>query len=288
MADGPSILIVTVLLAISLTARDLLVGKEQPKAQTESKSKNMDVKVPSSGPVGPNIKFQICFGWGYKKVFEEYANAIRQRYPQISVHGANYPPGAGKQMLATVLSTLKWVSLGVIVFGEKVNIWATLGLSPPSPYTWAQQNKIVSCIGLFFLSNAVENMLVQTGAFEVELNGMPIWSKLKTGRVPQGNELLEIIENQMQLSKNEFKGKYKGATTPDYKVTPGEINFDKKDFADNKEVATEDVTEEEEDEVDDDSNNDNDNYKETSEDKSTTKEKYEDEFSEIDRETSDL
>ena len=40
---------------------------------------------------------------------------------------------------------------------------------------------------------------------------MPIWSKLKSGRIPQGNELYDIINSQMDLSgKSQFtppKGK---------------------------------------------------------------------------------
>lgn len=33
---------------------------------------------------------------------------------------------------------------------------------------------------------------------------MPVWSKLKSGRIPQGNELLEIINNQLDLSNSQF------------------------------------------------------------------------------------
>ena len=101
----------------------------------------------------------------------------------------------------------------------------------------------MACMAVFFLGNSVEGSLVQTGAFEVELNGkcnkdlfrkliffimlclcyksmakmyntfhhiylfllgMPIWSKLKSGRIPQGEELFDIINNQLKLSKSEF------------------------------------------------------------------------------------
>ena len=161
-------------------------------------------------------------------------------------------------MIATVISTIKWITLGVIVFGEKVKIWAILSMTPPGAYTWSQQNKIVSCMGVFFLSNAIENALIQTGAFEVELNGMPIWSKLKTGRVPQGSELFEIIENQMQLStpgvQNKFPGEFDKVVLPvDVKTNEEEENDDEKDESERKDVKP--------------------------------KSNYEDEFSEIDKET---
>ena len=31
---------------------------------------------------------------------------------------------------------------------------------------------------------------------------MPIWSKLKTGRIPQGEELFDILNNQLELGKS--------------------------------------------------------------------------------------
>lgn len=77
-------------------------------------------------------------------------------------------------------------------------------MQPPSAYTWAQEHKVLACFSVFFIGNSIEGSLVQTGAFEVELNGMPIWSKLKSGRIPQGNELFDIINNQLNLSKSNF------------------------------------------------------------------------------------
>lgn len=145
-------------------------------------------------------------------------------------------------MLASVISTLKWIGLGVIVFGEKVKMWDMLGMTPPSPYTWSQQNKIVSCIGVFFLCNALENALIQTGAFEVELNGMPIWSKLKSGRIPQGSELFEIIENQMQLSTPDMKNRFAGTPVGDHHGDSQKAD----EMVDEREDGKEDVVEGEE------------------------------------------
>ena len=81
-------------------------------------------------------------GWGYKKVFEEYAQAIQQRYPQITIHGANYPASRQNQIIATVLSYAKWAGLIIVVFGEKIQLWQNLNIPPPDLYTWSQQNKV--------------------------------------------------------------------------------------------------------------------------------------------------
>lgn len=108
------------------------------------------------------------------------------------------------QRIASVANIAKWVSLGIVALGEKIQMWQSLNMEPPSAYTWAKDHKVLACFSLFFIGNSVEGGLVQTGAFEVELNGMPIWSKLKSGRIPQGSELFDIINNQLRLSKSEF------------------------------------------------------------------------------------
>lgn len=213
-------------------------------------------------------------------MFEEYATAIQQRYPQIHISGGNYPPGPTKQMIAQVLSTLKWVVLGTIIFGEKVQLWSMLGMAPPAAYTWTQDNKIVSCIATFFLCNGIENSLIQTGAFEVELNGMPIWSKLKAGRIPQGNELFEIIENQMQLSTPDMKNKFPGS------VPVGDFNYDKSETKKEEEDDSQEEEDDEENKAEDEEEDEGvEDALEGEEDNSKTKEeKVEDAFKDIDAE----
>ena len=51
----------------------------------------------------------------------------------------------------------------------------------------------MQCFALFMLSNSVAASFMQTGAFEVELDGKPIFSKLETGRMPQVRELQEAL-----------------------------------------------------------------------------------------------
>lgn len=39
---------------------------------------------------------------------------------------------------------------------------------------------------------------MSSGAFEISLNDIPIWSKLETGRIPSPQELFGIIDNQIK------------------------------------------------------------------------------------------
>jgi len=61
------------------------------------------------------------------------------------------------------------------------------------------ENKLYACMMTFFLCNAVETQLISTGAFEISLNDMPLWSKLESGRIPQPGELFQIIDNHIKM-----------------------------------------------------------------------------------------
>ncbi|RDD37840.1 Selenoprotein T [Trichoplax sp. H2] len=69
-------------------------------------------------------------------------------------------------------------------------------LGRPSIYLWANENKITACMIIFFLLNSLEQQLLSTGAFEVTLNGINVWSKLNSGRLPSADELQQIIQQQ--------------------------------------------------------------------------------------------
>jgi len=65
-----------------------------------------------------------------------------------------------------------------------------------------QTNKIYAAMMIFFLSNFVENSLISTGGFDIYFNDVPVWSKLEVGRIPNGGELFQIVDNHMKLMNN--------------------------------------------------------------------------------------
>lgn len=74
----------------------------------------------------------------------------------------------------------------------------------PSPWwSWCMQNKLYACMMIFFLSNTIEGQLVSSGAFEISLNDIPVWSKLETGRIPHPPELFLIIDNTLNFSTDD-------------------------------------------------------------------------------------
>lgn len=77
-------------------------------------------------------------------------------------------------------------------------------LNQPTPqwWNWLVENKIYGCMMLFFVANFFETNLISTGAFEIQFNDVPVWSKLETGRIPNPPELVQIIENQIRWSSS--------------------------------------------------------------------------------------
>jgi len=64
MAEALGIFQVAIVVALSLTGRDLFISTAGPKPPKKNPGNAMDGggAAGSSGPVGPNIKFLICYG----------------------------------------------------------------------------------------------------------------------------------------------------------------------------------------------------------------------------------
>jgi selT/selW/selH-like putative selenoprotein len=81
-----------------------------------------------------------------------------------------------------------------------VNPFNFLGIATPGVYAWAVENKLYAAMMIFFLSNAIETQLVSTGAFEITVDNMPVWSKIDSGRIPQPPELFQIIDTHFKMN----------------------------------------------------------------------------------------
>lgn len=130
-------------------------------------------------------------------MFDQYTQIINQKYPYILIDGANYDPPGLNMFIARAIGILKMVIIMCILGG--VNIFEYINQPRPSRCLWCTENKIYSCMMLFFLCNLFEGQLIQSGAFEISLNDVPVWSKLETGRIPQPAELFQIIDSHLQF-----------------------------------------------------------------------------------------
>jgi len=140
-------------------------------------------------------------------VFEQFTQLVRTHYPDLEVVGENYPPPPTKALIARILSMVKMALLVCLLFGQ--NPFVLLNIPTPAVYSWALQNKMYACLMVFFFSNSIESSLISTGAFEISVNDVPLWSKLETGRLPSANEFIQMLQTFAKDSEFHIDGRPK-------------------------------------------------------------------------------
>lgn len=102
--------------------------------------------------------------------------------------------------LSKVLVVAKYILM--VLIGSSYDVFGFFGMAQPIFWSWAIENKLFAIMMTFFFSNMIEAQLISSGAFEIYLNDIPIWSKLATGRIPAPQELFQIIESHIHLTDN--------------------------------------------------------------------------------------
>ena len=65
---------------------------------------------------------------------------------------------------------------------------------PPGWYFAAKENGMAVVIGVFLVVPTLVQNMTTTGAFEIVLDdGIVLYSKLATGRMPNGNDIIEAL-----------------------------------------------------------------------------------------------
>uniref|UniRef100_A0AAY4CUS2 Selenoprotein T n=1 Tax=Denticeps clupeoides TaxID=299321 RepID=A0AAY4CUS2_9TELE len=221
MAEYSQAGILTALLFFSaVTLRDVYLGRgvtqhqqqqqqqqQQQAAEVAPESLLDELQPPKPSKhkmyAGPVLRFQYWYAKCYSKVFQEYSRAIGQVYPDIRIEGDNYPPKTFNKYMANFVSYFKLLIIALVVSGQ--NPFQMFGMATPRLWSWAQDNKIFSCLMAFFLSNMLETHFLSTGAFEITLNDIVVWSKLQSGYVPNIQELFQILDNHLKMSQGNFQ-----------------------------------------------------------------------------------
>lgn len=127
-----------------------------------------------------------------KNNFLGLKNFVENKYPAFdgNIYGEVYPPTQISIFIATVASYVWFIGIILLMGGS--TIFKALGLPTPEIVEELSKNKVPAFIFLFAM-NSWANSLVATGAFEIYVNEELIFSKLQTGRFPNGDELMAAI-----------------------------------------------------------------------------------------------
>lgn len=121
-------------------------------------------------------------------------NHIDDRYDGVKVIGTNYPVPTGKMILARIVIGLILIGILTSLLGKKILEWCGI-TNPPEFVTTMTNNKLTSCMFIWFVGNLVTSGLTSTGAFEIAYNGQMVFSKLETGHMPMLDAVIKNIEN---------------------------------------------------------------------------------------------
>lgn len=118
---------------------------------------------------------------------------LEQRYPQLQgrVRGQHHPSTPSGALALRAAQLLQAASTAFVFAGEQ--LLAMVGINRHPVALQALENRFPIMTMSFLLSNYAQN-LATTGAFEIIINGRLVFSKLKSGRLPNVDEILVIVE----------------------------------------------------------------------------------------------
>eukprot|EP01039_Chlorochromonas_danica_P000331 gene332-355_t len=127
-----------------------------------------------------------------ERYFREAKKFLDRLYPELygNISGDLYPPPLFAQYFARFVGYLWTIGIVLIVAGSQ--IFKILNIPEPEYVKVITENKGSAFLVLFVLNNVANSMLA-TGAFEIYLDDVLIFSKIATGRFPSVEDLQSAL-----------------------------------------------------------------------------------------------
>ena len=141
-----------------------------------------------------------------KRNFVELQRFLLQKYPTIFRHpeqitGSTHPSPEWAVHLSQIATVLQLFLMAFLFLGD--TLWSILpfnGVAPHPIFSQISENKMQVFIGSFLLSSFVSQFTI-TGAFEVDFDGVNVFSKLELGRMPLGIDVIQGLEKVFETLK---------------------------------------------------------------------------------------
>ena len=132
-------------------------------------------------------------------------NFIRSEYPEFdmqNISGSTYPPSPTAERIASITNTI-WL-LGIFLLFGGSYIFKILNIPEPKIYLMMKENQVASFVVLFMM-NSIGASQLSTGAFEISVNDVLVFSKLQQGRLPN---LTDIVNGLVSQGFRDISGKF--------------------------------------------------------------------------------
>mmetsp|Transcript_20932 Transcript_20932/g.46714 ORF Transcript_20932/g.46714 Transcript_20932/m.46714 type:complete len:143 (-) Transcript_20932:273-701(-) len=127
--------------------------------------------------------------------FQEVAKFLEQHYPELRGHisGENYPIPPSAQYAAMAIQFIQLFVIAAVFMGDTIWNFVPFVSQPPDWYYAMKQNGMATVIGMFLILPTLVQRFVTTGAFEILVDGVVVYSKLEVGRMPNGSDILTAM-----------------------------------------------------------------------------------------------
>lgn len=153
------------------------------------------------------VTIQYCHSCGYRQAFDEVSKMLNTNFPEIKVVGELHQPKWFRSQIVNLLFFTKIALLAMIYMNT--NPFAYLRMETPRWWNYLTQSRISSSLMILFLANSIESSMMSTGAFEIYYNDLPIWSKIETGKMPTGQDILSQIQQQRGFNLKSTLGDFR-------------------------------------------------------------------------------
>ena len=104
-----------------------------------------------------------------------------------NISGSTYPPTKTAETLAAIANIIWLVGIALLFAGSY--LFKAIDMPEPKFYVSMKENPVLT-FGCLFIINSLGASQLSTGAFEIKVDDVIIFSKLQTGRLPQ---LVDIV-----------------------------------------------------------------------------------------------
>lgn len=143
----------------------------------------------------PHVRIEYCTSWGMQRNYFTIKQFLESEFPSLRGHisGGNFPPPPFAVLLMKVLSFVHLFAIAAVLLGDKLWTFFPFIRSPPRWYLTAKEYPMQTFVALFFILPTFLQSFITTGAFEIMLDGEILFSKIQSGRFPNGPELIDIF-----------------------------------------------------------------------------------------------
>lgn len=142
------------------------------------------------------VRIEYCTSWGMQRNYLTIKQFLESEFPalQNNISGGNAPPPPFATLMMKALSFIHILAIAFVFMGEKLFSFVPFVKTTPQWFITAKQYPMQSFVILFFVVPTFVQSFVTTGCFEIMLNGKVVFSKIQSGRFPDGPELIQIFE----------------------------------------------------------------------------------------------